>query len=52
LPAIQAALADTSDPTGRGMEYTTHDHVKWIAALLAETNETLQGIAKALNIEL
>ena len=52
LPAIQAALSDTSDPTGRGMEYTTHDHVKWIAALLAETNETLQGIAKALNIEL
>lgn len=25
-------LADTSDPTGRGKEMTTHDHVKWIGA--------------------
>lgn len=52
LPAIQAALSDTSDPTGRGKEYTTHDHVKWIAALLADTNELVQRIAKELNIEL
>ena len=52
LPAIQAALADTSDPTGRNMEYTTHDHVKWIAALLSETNQLLKDVAKQLNIEL
>ena len=26
-------LADTSDPTGRGKEMTTHDHVKWIGAI-------------------
>lgn len=24
-------LADTSDPTGRDMNLTTHDHVKWLA---------------------
>lgn len=52
LPAIQATLSDTSDPTGRNMEYTTHDHVKWIAALLSETNQLLKNVAKQLNIEL
>lgn len=52
LPAIQATLSDKSDPTGRNMEYTTHDHVKWIAALLSETNQLLKDVAKQLNIEL
>lgn len=41
-------LADTSDPTGRGMEYTTHDHVKWMAKKQADHTEKLDAIAEAL----
>ena len=42
-------LADTSDPTGRGKEMTTHDHVKWIGAsqqdVLAEIRAAREDIA-------
>lgn len=37
-------LADRSDPTGREMHYTTHDHVKWLAAGQAAQNERLNSI--------
>ena len=41
-------LADTSDPTGRDMRYTTHDHVKWLAANQADFKETLAGIVESI----
>lgn len=36
----RAILQDTSDPTGRGKEMTTHDHVKWIGASASELTRT------------
>ena len=41
-------LADTSDPTGRNMKYTTHDHVKWMAKNQADHTEKLDAIAETL----
>ena len=41
-------LADTSDPTGRDMKYTTHDHVKWMAKNQADHTEKLDAIAETL----
>ena len=41
-------LASTADPTGRGMEYTTHDHVKWMAKNQADHTEKLDAIAETL----
>ena len=41
-------LADTSDPTGRDMRYTTHDHVKWMAKNQADHTDKLDAIADAL----
>ena len=41
-------LADTSDPTGRDMRYTTHDHVKWMAKNQADHTEKLDAIAETL----
>jgi N-acetyl-anhydromuramyl-L-alanine amidase AmpD len=35
---------DTSDPTGRNKELTNHDHIKWIAAELANTKEEVQKL--------
>lgn len=37
-------LADTSDPTGRGKEMTTHDHVKWIGASQQDIIDKLDDI--------
>ncbi len=36
------------DPSGRGMELTTHEHVKWIAAKQADIAERLERIEAAL----
>lgn len=41
-------LMRTDDPTGRGVEMNTHDHVKWIAAKQAEDHATLARIEEAL----
>ena len=38
-------LADTSDPTGRGKEMTTHDHVKWIGKILQEMDAKISALA-------
>lgn len=35
-------LRRTDDPTGRGVELTTHDHVKWMAAAQQEMLELLK----------
>lgn len=34
LEAVYAEVTRTDDPTGRGHEMTTHEHVKWIAAAI------------------
>lgn len=38
-------LADTSDPTGRGKEMTTHDHVKWIGKSIQEMDARISALA-------
>jgi hypothetical protein len=35
---------DTTDPTGRGMELTTHDHTKYIAAKLSDTKDEVDAL--------
>lgn len=42
---------DTSDPTGRGQEMTTHDHVKWLALLAQKIYSLLKKIAEKLGVE-
>ena len=42
-------LRDTSDPTGRGKEFTDHDHIKWIAATQAQQGERLDAIEEKLD---
>lgn len=39
---------DTSDPTGRGKELTTHDHVKWIAAKEEDIQTKLDEVDEAI----
>lgn len=46
--ALYAELTRTDDPSGRGMECTTHEHVKWIAAKQAEMDAKLDAITTAL----
>ena len=41
-------LHSTADPTGRDMRYTTHDHVKWMAANQSDFKETLAGIVDSI----
>lgn len=38
----------TDDPTGRGVQMTTHDHVKWMAAKQADMDERLKRIEAML----
>lgn len=42
-------LESTYDPTGRGVEMNTHDHVKWIAKVLEQQNGLLQQILAKLS---
>ena len=39
----------TDDPTGRGVNMTTHDHIKWIAAKQADMAARLERIETALS---
>ena len=41
-------LHSTADPTGRDMRYTTHDHVKWMAANQSDFKEMLAGIVDSI----
>lgn len=47
---IYEHVNDTSDPTGRGVNLTTHDHVKYMAALMQEDHATLDNIANKLGV--
>lgn len=51
LRAIYAEVTRTDDPTGRGMESTTHVHVKWIAKVLQDVYSLLQEVAKKLGVD-
>lgn len=49
----------TEDPTGRGMNLNTHDHVKWIAGLLQDmykninrTNQILEKLAENMGVDI
>lgn len=44
VPAIQSTLDDTTDPTGRDMNLTTHQHVKYIAAAVTDIKEKLERL--------
>ena len=39
-------LHRTDDPTGRGCEMTTHEHVKWIGKLLQEMDARITALAE------
>ena len=49
LPHIINALDSTEDPTGRNMRFTTHDHVKYLAASIQELLETNKKILERLD---
>lgn len=42
-------LKDTSDPTGRGMNLTDHDHIKWIAAVCKDISAKLDELQKKID---
>lgn len=48
LEAVYAEVTRTDDPTGRGYEMTTHDHVKWIARAIngasGDDNESMETV--------
>lgn len=50
--ACYLAVTDTSDPTGREQEMTTHDHVKWLALVAQQTLGAVKKIAACEGIDL
>lgn len=46
LDAIYAEVTRKDDPSGRGIEMTTHGHIKWMARKQAETAELLAQVAE------
>ena len=50
--ACYLAATDTSDPTGREQEMTTHDHVKWLALVVQQTLGAVKKIAEHEGIDL
>lgn len=50
--ACYLAATDTSDPTGRGQEMTTHDHVKWLAYVVQQILAAIEKIAEHEGIDL
>ena len=44
LAAIYEQVTGTYDPTGRGMNFTDHDHIKWIAKAVADNAEDIKAI--------
>lgn len=43
---VKRILLDRSDPTGRGVEMTSHDHIKWIAAVLKDCSAKCDKLLK------
>lgn len=40
------AVTRTDDPTGRGAEMTTHEHIKWIAASVSKLGESIEALTE------
>lgn len=49
LAAIYEQVTGTYDPTGRGMELTDHDHIKWIAKKAADNASAIQAVDAKLD---
>ena len=47
--AARDEVTRTDDPTGRGVEMTTHEHVKWMAAKQAEMDERQRSIEEKVD---
>lgn len=50
LDAIYGEVMRTDDPSGRGIEMTTHGHVKWMAAKQAEIAGLLAQVAETSKV--
>lgn len=48
LAAIYEQVTGTYDPTGRGMNFNDHDHIKWIAKKVADNAEDVKAIKEQL----
>ena len=46
LDAIYTEVMRTDDPSGRGVEMTTHEHVKWIAGKQAEIADAITALGE------
>lgn len=49
LAAIYEQVTGTYDPTGRGMEFNDHDHIKWIAKKAADNAAAIQAVDAKLD---
>lgn len=48
LDAIYTEVMRTDDPSGRGVEMTTHEHLKWMAAKQAEIADAIAKLGEQL----
>lgn len=48
LATIYEQVTGTYDPTGRGMNFNDHDHIKWIAKQVADNAEDIKAIKEQL----
>ena len=48
LATIYEQVTGTYDPTGRGVEMNDHDHIKWIAKVVADNAEDIKAIKEQL----
>ena len=48
LATIYEQVTGTYDPTGRGMNFNDHDHIKWIAKEVSDNAEDIKAIKEQL----
>lgn len=48
LATIYEQVTGTYDPTGRGMNFNDHDHIKWIAKVVSDNAEGIKAIKEQL----
>lgn len=48
LATIYEQVTGTYDPTGRGMNFNNHDHIKWIAKTVTDNAEDIKAIKEQL----
>ena len=49
LATIYEQVTGTYDPTGRGMEFNDHDHIKWIAKAVADNAAAVKALDAKLD---